>query len=133
MEVKEKIAIIDNNTDYLFSTETFLSRNGFKVVTAEDGKTGMDLIKKEKPDIVLLDVMMESLFSGFEVCRQLKSDPELKKIPVIGISGMADEINVKFKGKKDSEYFNPDLFFEKPVNKEMLLSKIKELLLKGPV
>ena len=131
MEVKAKIAIIDNNTDYLFSTETFLSRNGFKVVTAEDGKTGLDLIKKEKPDLVLLDVMMESLFSGFEVCRQIKSDPELKKIPVIGISGMADELNVKFKGKKDSEYFNPDLFFEKPVNKEMLLSKIKELLLKG--
>ena len=128
MEVKAKIAIIDDNTDYLFSTETFLSRNGFKVFTAEDGKTGMDLIKKEKPDLILLDVMMESLFSGFEVCRQLKSDPELKKIPVIGISGMADEINVKFNGTRDSEYFNPDLFFEKPVNKEMLLSKIKELL-----
>ncbi len=129
--MKAKIAIIDDNTDYLFSTETFLSRNGFKVVTAEDGKTGFDLIKKEKPDLVLLDVMMESLFSGFEVFRQLKSDPELKKIPIIGISGMADELNVKFKEKKDSEYFNPDLFFEKPVNKEMLLSKIKELLLKG--
>ena len=129
--MKAKIAIIDNNTDYLFSTETFLSRNGFKVVTAEDGKTGMDLIKKEKPDIVLLDVMMESLFSGFEVFRQLKSDPELKKIPVIGISGMANEIKVKFNGTSDSDFFNPDLFFEKPVNKEMLLSKIKELLLKG--
>ena len=129
--MKAKIAIIDNNTDYLFSTETFLSRNGFRVVTAEDGKTGMDLIKKEKPDIVLLDVMMESLFSGFEVFRQLKSDPELKKIPVIGISGMANEIKVKFNETSDSDFFNPDLFFEKPVNKEMLLSKIKELLLKG--
>lgn len=121
--MKAKIAIIDDNTDYLFSTETFLSRNGFKVVTAEDGKTGFDLIKKEKPDLVLLDIMMESLFSGFEVCRQLKSDPELKKIPIIGISGMADELNVKFKKKKDSEYFNPELFFEKPVNKEMLSAK----------
>ena len=65
-----KIVIIDDNTDFLFTMETFLQRNGFEVHTAEDGQTGIDLIKKECPDLILLDIMMETLFSGFEVCKQ---------------------------------------------------------------
>jgi CheY-like chemotaxis protein len=128
MGKNKKIVIIDDNKDYVFTMKTFLERNGFDVVSAENGKLGIDLVKKEKPDLILLDVMMEILFSGFEVYRQLKIDPELKNIPLIGVSGMADDINVKFDKEKDSEYFNPDEFMEKPVDKDLLLKKINELL-----
>jgi len=104
--------------------ETFLKRNGFEVLAAEDGKTGVELVQKEKPDLILLDVMMETLFSGFEVCRQIRTDQDLKSIPIIDISGMADEINVAFDNKTDSYYFNPDDFLEKPVDKVALLKKL---------
>lgn len=126
----KKILIIDDNPDFLFTTETFLKRSGFATLTAQDGKNGFELAQKERPDLVLLDVMMETLYSGFEVCRRIKTDPHLKSIPVIGISGMADELGVRYEKERDQEYFNPDVFFEKPVDKEKLLAKIKEFL--GP-
>ena len=75
----DKIMIIDDNKDYLFSMETFLKRKGFEVVTTSEGETAVELIQKEKPGIILLDVMMESLYSGFEIWRKMNADPELKK------------------------------------------------------
>ena len=124
-----KIIIIDDNKDYLVSMETFLKRKGFEVITACDGQTAMDLIYKEKPGIILLDVMMESLFSGFEIWRRLKTEPELNKIQIICVSGMADELGLRMDdATKDYEYFDPDAFFEKPVDREAVLKKIYELL-----
>lgn len=123
-----KIIIVDDNTDYLFTMKTFLSRNGFEVEVAADGQTGIELIRKERPDLIMLDVMMESTFSGFEVCRQVRNDPELKKTPIIGITGMEEELGLKFDKYGDAEYFNPDVFFDKPVDKDALLEKIKDLL-----
>jgi len=128
MDNQRKIVIVDDNKDYLFATKTLLTRNGYDVMTAEDGKIGIELIKNEKPDLILLDVMMETLFSGFEVCRQLKQDEDLKSIPVISISGMGDEINVQFNKDNDNEYFSPDEFLEKPVDRDLLLRKISSLL-----
>lgn len=123
-----KIVIVDDNTDYLFTMKTFLSRNGFEVETAPDGQTGIDLIRKERPDLILLDVMMETTFSGFEVCRQIRNDSELESIPIIGITGMEDELGLKFDKYDDEDYFSPDAFFDKPVDKDALLQKIKDLI-----
>ena len=123
-----KIVIIDDNPDFLFTMETFLTRNGFNVETASDGNTGFKLIQKHQPDLVMLDVMMESTYSGFEVCRLVRNDPDLKPTPIIGISGMADELGVKFDIYEDKEYFTPDAFFDKPVDKDALLVKINDLI-----
>jgi len=130
MGKKGKIVVIDDNKDFLFTMSTFLNRNGFETRTAQDGKAGLELVEKEHPDLVLLDVMMETLFSGFEVCKMLRTNPALKSIPIIGISGMGDELGVKFDKERDEEYFNPDVFFEKPVDREQLLEKINELITK---
>jgi DNA-binding response OmpR family regulator len=124
MEKNFKIVLVDDNPDYLFTMETFLKRNGFEVKTADDGRKGVELIRKEPPDVVLLDVMMESLFSGFEVCRQLRMDDNLKDIPIIGISGMGDELGIDYKQWPDYEYFKPDEFLDKPVDRQKLLQLI---------
>ena len=123
-----KIVIIDDNQDYLFTMKTFLTRNGFEVLTAPDGKRGLDLINSEQPDLILLDVMMEALYSGFEVCKQIRKDPSLSAIPIIGISGMKEELGINFNKYRDAEYFSPDAFFDKPVDKDALLRTIKDLL-----
>ncbi len=125
---QSKILIIDDNRDFLFATETSLKRNGFQTLTADNGEKGFELAQQEHPDLILLDVMMETLFSGFEVCRRLKLDPSLQKIPIIGISAMGDELGVRFDKQRDEEYFSPDDFFEKPVDKVKLLNRIKEIL-----
>ncbi len=123
-----KIVMIDDNTDLLFTMETFLQRNGFEVLTAEDGQSGMDLIKKERPDVILLDIMMETLFSGFEVCKQVRSDEDLKDTPIIGISAMGDELDINYSQWPDYEYFRPDTFMEKPIDKQRLLQLIPEVI-----
>ena len=131
MEKSLKVVLVDDNTDYLFTMETFLKRNGFEVLTADDGQKGLDLIRREKPDIVLLDVMMESLFSGFELCKKLRTEAELKHIPIIGISGMGDELGINYKQWPDFEYFSPDAFLDKPVDKQRLIELIPETVEKA--
>jgi len=130
MEKSLKIVIVDDNTDFLFTMETFLQRNGFEVLTAEDGQKGLELIQKERPDLILLDIMMETLFSGFEVCKQLRSNDELKDIPIIGVSAMGEELDINYRQWPDYDYFSPDTFLDKPVDKQRLLQLIPEVIKK---
>ena len=131
MEKAAKIVIIDDDSDYLFTMETFLKRNGFETLSTENAQEGLDLIEKERPDLILLDVMMQSIYSGLEICKQLRSNPDLKDIPIIGISGMGNELGVRLDKWGDDEYFNVDEFYEKPVDREKLLERIKVRLAKG--
>lgn len=123
-----KIALIDDNEDYLFTMGTFLTRHGFVTVTANDGQKGLELIKRERPDLILLDVMMESSFAGFELWGVLQADPVLKEIPVIGVSAMHQEMGVRPDGHEDREYFSPAAFLDKPVDREMLLKTIAAVI-----
>jgi CheY-like chemotaxis protein len=131
MEKSLKIVMVDDNTDFLFTMETFLERNGFEVLTADDGQKGIELIRKEQPDLIMLDIMMETLFSGFEVCKQVRSDSDLKYIPIIGISGMGEELDIDYRQWPDYDYFRPDAFLDKPVDKQHLLQMIPEVIKKA--
>ena len=133
MEKPAKIILVDDNHDLLFTMETFLSRNGFEVLTADDGRKGLDLIKEIHPDLILLDIMMETTYSGLDVCKGIRSDPNLKDIPIIGISGIGDEMGIQIDKWGDDDYFSVDEFFEKPVDREKLLERIKIRLKKGVI
>ena len=111
MDKTAKIMIIDDDSDYCFTMETFLNRNGFETLTAENGQEGLDLIEKERPDLILLDVMMQSIYSGLELCKRLRSNPDLKDIPIIGISGMGNELGVRLDKWGDDEYFKVDEYY----------------------
>jgi len=125
-----KIVMIDDNPDFLFTMETFLKKNDFEVLTAEDGQKGLELIRKERPDVVLLDIMMETLFSGFEVCKTLRSDDDLAYVPIIGISAMGEELDINYSQWPDYDYFRPDAFLDKPIDKQRLLRMIPEVIQK---
>jgi two-component system, OmpR family, alkaline phosphatase synthesis response regulator PhoP len=133
MEKIAKIVIVDDNHDLLFTMETFLKRNGFEVFTADDGRKGLDLIKEKNPDLILLDIMMETTYSGFDVCKEIRSDTSLKDIPIIGISGIGDEMGIQIDKWGDDDYFSVDEFFEKPVDRDRLLERIKIRLEKGVI
>jgi CheY-like chemotaxis protein len=126
-----KIIVIDDNTDFLFTMETFLQRNGFEVHTADDGQKGIDLIRKDRPDLILLDIMMETLFSGFEVCKAVRSDAGLKHMPIIGISAIGEELDINYSQWPDYEYFRPDAFLDKPIDKQRLLQLIPDVIQKA--
>ena len=74
---------------------------------------------------------METLFSGFEVCKAIRSDDDLSHIPIIGISAMADELDINYSQWPDYDYFKPDAFLDKPVDRQRLLQLIPEVIQKA--
>ncbi|MBL7141864.1 response regulator [Patescibacteria group bacterium] len=95
---KAKIALIEDDKFLLGAMNDKLLREGFSVFTAVNGEGAMELIKKEKPDLILLDLIMP-VKSGFEVLEDLKNDNELKNIPVIILSNLGQESDIE-KGKE---------------------------------
>lgn len=95
-EKKEKILIVEDDKSLREMYQLRLSINGYDVIEGGDGEEGLDLAIKEKPDLILLDIMMPKM-SGMDVLDILKSTPETKDIPVIVLTALTEE-NVKAKG-----------------------------------
>ena len=91
-----KVLVIDDSPDALAVAKARLLKEGLEVVCAKGGKTGLQAATKQKPDLILLDVNMPDI-SGFDVCRQLKADSELRMIPVIFLTG-SDTTEDRVKG-----------------------------------
>jgi CheY-like chemotaxis protein len=130
MDKMAKILIIDDDPNFVEATKAILESKSYKVVAAYDKNEGMEKINSEKPDLILLDIMMKKLDDGFTLCYKLKHDPELKKIPVLAISGITEETGLKFSSETDGEYFEADDYVEKPVKTDDLLERIEKLLKK---
>ena len=77
-----KVLIVDDSPDALVVAKARLLKEGLEVICADGGGTGLEAAKQHKPDLILLDVNMPDI-CGFDLCRQLKADPELQMIPVI--------------------------------------------------
>lgn len=124
-----KILVTDDDQDIRDSLQAILEAQDYTVVTAADKDEGMEKIKSEKPDLMILDVMMSTWQDGFEMARELKQDPEYKNIPILMLTGVKDKTGIDFKSTAGDETWNPvDGFLEKPVDPDVLLSEIKKLL-----
>ena len=130
MEKMAKILIIDDDPDFVEATKTILESKSYEVVAAYDKNEGMEKISSEKPDLILLDIMMKKMDDGFTLCYKLKHDPELKKIPVLAISAITEETGLKFSSETDGEYFEADDYVEKPIKADDLLERVAKLLKK---
>ena len=138
-----KILIIDDDPDNISIISLIVEDNGYTSISANDGKEGLELAKKEKPDLITLDLIMPEK-SGILMFQELKKDPDLARIPVIIISGASEVTGVDFKNflfkqplkKKGktvetggvSKYSAPNAFIEKPVDPDELVRIIKDLL-----
>lgn len=124
-----KILITDDDQDIRDSLQAILEAENYTVVTAADKDEGMNMIKTEKPDLMILDVMMTTWQDGFEMARELKQDPEYKDIPILMLTGVKEKTGIDFKSTAGDETWNPvDGFLEKPVQPDVLLSEIARLL-----
>lgn len=94
---KKNVLIIEDETALLYALNAELSTAGFKVSTSADGKEGLEQMKKQKPDFIILDIWLPTL-SGIDILEAREKDPELKKIPVLVISN-SDSEKVKEKAR----------------------------------
>jgi DNA-binding response OmpR family regulator len=124
----KKILIIDDDVDFVDLNKAVLENAGFDVATAFSGREGMDKVRFESPDIILLDLMIEKHDTGFGFSRQIKADPRYKDIPVLMISSVADETGYAFSQELDGYWMKTDDFVSKPVPAEDLLKRINNLL-----
>ena len=120
-----KILIVDDEEDIVAALSIRLKALGYDVIPAYDGMEGLLKAREEKPDLILLDIMLPKL-DGYKVCRILKFDEKFRHIPIIMITAKGDESNIKM-----GEEVGADAYVPKPFNPEELMSKIEELLKKG--
>jgi len=128
MKNKATILIVDDDLDYVKSIRAILESKQYSVESAHDRESAMEKVKKVKPDLILLDIMMDRLDDGFTICYKLKHDSELKKIPILTISAISDKTGFKFSPATDGEYFEADNYMEKPIKPSDLLERIEKLL-----
>jgi len=116
------VLVVDDNQQNLELLQVYLEDVDCQSIPACDGPEALDIIAKEPPDLILLDVMMPKM-SGFEVCRRIKNDPKTSDIPVIMVTALNEFGDIE--RAIDS---GTDDFLSKPVNKLELLTRIKTML-----
>jgi CheY-like chemotaxis protein len=122
----KKVLMIDDDPEFVDAITNILDAKGYDVVSASDGKEGVAKAKQEKPDIILLDVMMTTKSEGFDVAREMQKDANLKGTPVVMLTGIRREMNLPFGFEPDEEWLPVKAVLEKPVKPEVLLKTIEE-------
>jgi twitching motility two-component system response regulator PilH len=127
----KKVLVVDDDPDVRLFSVTVLEENGYTPLEAANGEEGLKMIKEEKPDLVILDILMPRQ-SGIRLYRELKTDKALKKVQVIILSGIAKKTFLRsqkalteFGGEEVPE---PKVYLEKPVEPEVLAEEIKKIL-----
>jgi two-component system alkaline phosphatase synthesis response regulator PhoP len=122
MEKAGKILVVDDESDIIEFISYNLKKEGYEVFTASNGKEALPIAKKNKPDLILLDVMMP-IMDGIETCKQIKADPDFAKTFVVFLTARAEEYS-------EIEGFNvgADDYIAKPIKPKVLISRLNAIL-----
>lgn len=123
MSIAKRVVCIEDEPEMIDLMKLILSRRGFQVMGAMGGREGLEAVQREKPDLVLLDLMMPDM-DGWEVYQQMKADPELKSIPVIVVTAKAQSID-KILGLHIAKV---DDYVTKPFGPQELLQSVERVL-----
>jgi two-component system alkaline phosphatase synthesis response regulator PhoP len=118
---KKKILIVDDEPNVRRLVHVILSKD-FAVLEAEDGKQAIDIACAQKPDLILMDIMMPKM-DGYTSCSAIKNDPTTKSIPVLMLTAVGFDLNVKL-----GQQMGADAYVTKPFTPQALLDKIAEFL-----
>jgi DNA-binding response OmpR family regulator len=128
MTMEEKrILIVDDDRDFAEAVACFLEANRFTVFKAHDGKEGVKLAKLERPDLILMDIMMNERTEGFFTIQEMRRDAELKNVPIFVISSFCTHLP-DFEIPQSGGWMAHDMFFSKPVDLNQLLEQIRQRL-----
>jgi len=129
--MQKNILIADDDIDVVTFVSAVLEKSGYKVISAKDGEEALEKIKANRPDLIILDILMPKQ-SGIKLYRELKTDQSLKDIPVVILSGISkrtflrsQEALTEFGGEAVPE---PEVYIEKPVEADDLAQTVSEVL-----
>ena len=129
--MSKRVLVVDDDPDVVAFNVTIVEECGHTAIVAKNGEEGLKIVRKEPPDLIILDVLMPRQ-SGIRLYRELKTDKSLEQIPVIILSGIAQKTFLRsqkalseFGGEKVPE---PKIYLEKPIEPEELEEHIKNLL-----
>ncbi|MCK9265162.1 MAG: response regulator [Desulfomonilia bacterium] len=123
---KTKILVVDDDADFVFFTKTVLEQSGYDVVSAGNGSHGRAMLAREKPGLVILDVIMSSILDGLNMSRFMREDPAFCNIPIIMVTSIANtDYSTLFPA---DENIDIDAFLTKPIKPADLTGKVEELL-----
>ena len=126
MATKGLVLVVDDDPDFVEVTRTVLEKEGFEVISAVNGDQGLARARSEHPDLVILDIMMSSVLDGVNVSGAMREDEDLRHIPLIMISSIAQSEHAdQF---PTDEYMHVDAWLSKPVQPQELIGKINTLL-----
>ncbi len=125
------ILIVDDDPDYLFQLQARVEKFGFKTIIAEGQKEAEELLEKSRPDLAILDLMMENEDSGFILCYKMKK--KYPDVPIIIATGVAAETGISFdiNDENNRKWIKADCFLDKGIRSERLKEEIEKLLLKN--
>ncbi len=122
MPSSHKILVVDDEYFISRSLSFIFEREGYKCFVANDGKMALELIRREKPDLVFLDISMPKM-NGYEVCREIRRDEDLKDIYVIMLTAMGQDVD-----QKASLEAGADEYMLKPFNPRLVREHVAEIL-----
>lgn len=123
-----KILVVDDDADLVQSVTEILTSEGYSVLSASNGEKGYLKARKDKPDLILLDVMMSHDSEGFDIARRLKEDKITSGTPVIIVTGIRKSKRLPFKYEPDEDWLPVKAVLEKPIAPDMLLKCVREAL-----
>jgi twitching motility two-component system response regulator PilH len=123
----KRILLVDDDRDFVEALSCFLEANGFAVSRAYDGAQGIGLAKIQRPDLILMDVMMNDRTEGFFAIQEIRRDPALKSVPIFVLSSFCTRLP-DFEVPSSGGWMAHDLFLSKPVDTVQLLEKIRQRL-----
>ena len=122
MSTTKKILVVDDDPYILMSLEFLMKKNGFDVMVARNGTEALEIVEKQVPDIVLLDIMMPDV-DGYAICKHIKSSKKLKEAKVVFMSAKSKETDIQ-KGYD----LGASLYVTKPFSTRQLLKQVQELI-----
>jgi CheY-like chemotaxis protein len=129
MKATKRILIVDDDIDFVEATKIVLEKSGYNVDTCLSAEACLETLKTSTPDLIIMDVMMETDHSGFDLCREIKRNLKTKDIPVLMLTAVDEKYPMNFGSAAGDESWLPvEGYIDKPVEASVLLERINKLL-----
>jgi DNA-binding response OmpR family regulator len=122
-----RILVVDDDRDFVEAVRTLLTHAGYEVLSAYDGRSGVARAREARPDLILVDIMMDERTEGFFTVQALRQAPELVGTPIVVVSALYDRVP-EFQIPPDPLWLGHDVFLAKPVAPEELLARVRQAL-----